>query len=502
MRQAWHIFRKDVAHLWPHVTIVLLLVAAFIVSNRDEQQAILGQDLLGVLVPAAYAWLIVTVVHQEALPGHRQFWLTRPYCLGSLVAAKILFIVLFVCGSMLTKDVLIAARLGHPGIADLTGLMLRQLAWTSWVVLPAFAAGVVTRNLQETGLVGGALALFYGLAGILVRRSFWPGIEWVRDYLGMLVLFTLGVGIVLWQYFRRETSKAILAVACCAAIIIIGLPLLPWGFGFGVQMVARRPRVDLQSARITTDMTSQARAAVAGERGRDPVMIALPVTISGFPRGTSLVPDGVRAVLSSGERELWHSGWQQTWVGRSVDTYRLQVFYMDSSAYRSLENASVTVKLSLALTLLEDEPASRVPVRERAFTVFGERCENQSRQNDPPFVRCLAAIKAPRAAMVGLEAGGLSQTVAAHTGTWSYAPYEAVLDLSPVQEQHLPIVGTPESCEETRKLWNTPDAQFVFTPQRPVAHFRRELEFPSVRLADYALAPDRAVFTVQGPCGK
>lgn len=501
MRQAWHIFRKDVAHLWPHVTIVLLLVAAFIMFNTDEQQVILSRELLGVLVPAAYAWLIVTVVHQEALPGHRQFWLTRPYRLGSLVAAKILFILLFVCGSMLAKDVLIAARLGHPGIADIPGLLLRQLAWTSWVVLPALAAGVVTRNLQETGLVGGALALFYGLAGMLVRKSFWPGTEWVRDYLGMLVLFTLGSGIVLWQYFRRETGKARVAVAFCAAAIIIGLPLLPWGFGFGVQMLARWPGVDLQSAGITADMTPRARAAAAGERGRDPVMIALPVKISGFPRGTTLVPDGVRAVLSSGERELWRSGWQQSWASRSIEAYRLQVFYMDSRAYRALENASVTLKLSLALTLLEDEPASRVPVRAREFTVFGERCENQSRQNYAPVVQCLAAIKAPPAAMAGLEAGGISQTIA-HTGTWSYAAYEAVLDLSPVQQQHVPFAGPPDWCEETRKFWEAPDGQLVFTPQRPLAHFRRELEFPNVRLADYALPPGRAVLTVWGPCGK
>ena len=500
MRQVWHIFRKDVAHLWPHVTIVLLLVAAFIMFNTDEQQAILSRDFLGVLVPAAYAWLIVTVVHQEALPGHRQFWLTRPYRLGSLVAAKSLFILLFVCGSMLAKDVLIAARLGHPGTVEIPGLLLRQLAWTSWVVLPAFAAGVVTRNLQETGLVGGALALFYGFAGTVVRKSFWPGIEWVRDYLGMLVLFALCAGIVLWQYFRRETSKARLAVATCAAGFMIGLPLLPWGFGFGVQMLARGPRVDLQSARITADMTPPARVS-AGERGSDSVMIGLPVKISGFPRGTTLVPDGVRAALSSAERELWHSGWQQSWVGRSVEAYRLQVFYMDNRVYHALENASVTLKLSLALTLLEDEPASRVPVREREFAVLGERCENQSRQNYPPVVQCLAAIKAPAAAMVGLEAGGLSQTVAARTGTWSYAPYEAVLDLSPVQQQYLPIAGPRESCEEIRKLWDTSEARFVFTPQRPVAHFRRELEFRNVRLADYALPPARAVFSLQGPCG-
>ena len=55
------------------------------------------------------------------------------------------------------------------------------------------------------------------------------------------------------------------------------------------------------------------------------------------------------------------------------------------------------------------------------------------------------------------------------------------------------------------KFLNSPDARalrILAEFLEPLAHFRRELEFPSVRLADYALAPDRAVFTVQGPCGK
>lgn len=503
MGQAFHIFRKDITRLWPHVTIVFLLVAGFVLSNTDPQQASMARDLLGVVVPAAYAWLIVTVVHQEALPGHRQFWLTRPYRLGSLLAAKALFIILFVCGTMLVKDILIANPFGHPGGEPIPGLLLRQLAWTSWVVLPAFAAGVVTRNLQEVGLVGGALALLYALAGMAVRKSFWPGIEWVRDYLGMLLLLALCAGIVLWQYFRRETGRARLAVACCAAAIIVGLPLLPWSFGFDVQMMARRPRIDLRSARIVPGSTPPARQMLTGEAGRDPIMIALPVTIAGFPSGATLVPDGVLVALFSGRRELWHSGWQQSWFGRSVEAYKSQTFFMDSGAYRALQNAIVTVKLSLALTLLEDEPPSRVPAHQRAFTIFGNHCENQFRQNDPPFIRCLAAFRAPPRTMLGLEAAGLSQTLT-RAGTWSYAPYEAVLDLSPVQQEHVPVSAPPDSCDEIRKLWESPQAQFRFTPQRPVAHFRRELQFDGVRLADYALPPPRAVLYAaqQWPCGR
>jgi hypothetical protein len=319
----------------------------------------------------------------------------------------------------------------------------------------------------------------------------------------MLLLLALCAGIVLWQYFRRETGRARLTVTCCAAAIIIGLPLLPWSFGFDVQMMARRPRIDLRSARIVPGLTPPARQMLTGEAPQDPIMIALPVKITGFPRDATLVPDGVRVSLSSGRRELWHSGWQQSWFGRNVEAYQSQVFLMDSGVYRALQNAIVTVKLSLALTLLEDERPSRVPAHQRAFTIFGNLCENQPRQNNPPFIRCLAAFQAPPPTMLGLEAAGASQTLT-RAGTWSYAPYEALLDLSPVHQEYLPVSAPLDSCEETRRLWESPQAQLVFTPQRPVAHFRRELQFDGVRLADYALPPSRAVLynAQQWPCGR
>jgi hypothetical protein len=91
---------------------------------------------------------------------------------------------------------------------------------------------------------------------------------------------------------------------------------------------------------------------------------------------------------------------------------------------------------------------------------------------------------------VGLEVPGAPKNVS-QTGTSSYAPYPAILDESPLASTPLPLVPFNISRAEGRAMWERPDAQIVFTPQQPVAHFRRELEFHNVRLAKYVLPEAR-----------
>jgi hypothetical protein len=494
MKQALHIFRKDVTHLWPQIAIVLLLVAAFAfctVRSNDpvpyqEPQLEFLAGLLGVLVPAAYAWLIVTLVHQEALPGDRQFWLTRPYRLGSLLVAKLLSILLFVSASMIAKDCVIVAAQGFPVLSNITGLLLRQMAWSAWVVLPALAAGVVTRNLQEVGFVGVGVALVYALQGTLVRKSFWPGIEWVRDYFGMLLLLILCAAIVLWQYSRRETGKARAGVACTSILVIAGLPLLPWNAAFAVQMLAPRPGIDLTKVQLMPDMTRVRPIGPAREIPPGLVTVALPLRLTGLPGGMTVVPDGVDVSISTGQPGIWRSGWQQNWYGKKMEDYSSQEVVIDSRVYRSLENQPVTVRLSLGLTLFENAPPLVVPAHQQTFSFEGNRCEDQLPDNYPPQIWCFAALKALPRTLVALETRAAAKSIV-QTGTWSYAPYEALLDQSPLATTPLPIVALQDPSVDLRALWESPDAQLELTPQRPVAHFRRELEFPEVKLANFVV---------------
>lgn len=507
MKQTLRIFRKDVTHLWPHITIVLLLVAAFAVSsvqssepeNFPEMQLRFVVGLLAVLVPPAYAWLIVTLVHQEALPGDRQFWLTRPYNWKSLLAAKATFVVLFVCLTMVAKDCFIVSAQGFPIIANLPGLLLRQLAWSAWVVLPALAAAAVTRNLQETSMVGGTVALVYGIQGTLARKPSWPGIEWVPDYFAMLVLLALPAAILLWQYGRRETTKARIAAACCALLVLVGIPLLPGNLAFAVQILARKPKVDLLQIQLTTDLARPPSNVPTPVNTQDPVAIGLPLQLSGVPPGMTLMPDAASVTIVSGQHEIWSTGWQQTWYGGQPGKYQVQVFHIENRIYRSVENQPVTVKLSLGLTLLEDDQPIYVPAHQRVFSIDGSRCEDTSPRSYPPSIWCFSALRAQPRTMVRLDAPGAAGTNS-QMGTSSYAPYQAILDLSPLAVTPLPVVPPRSSNVDWSAIWKRPDTRIVLTSQHPVAHFRRELEFPGVRLAAYVLPPlQTGLQAVPGP---
>jgi hypothetical protein len=112
MRQALHIFKKDVRLLWYQVVLVLAVTAMFAYTDAApwawlanyvppfafNARPLISPDadgfaggigsfsvgfsdasMLSELLVLAWCCLIALVVHAEAIPGDRQFWLTRPY---------------------------------------------------------------------------------------------------------------------------------------------------------------------------------------------------------------------------------------------------------------------------------------------------------------------------------------------------------------------------------------------------------------------------------------
>ena len=147
MKQVLHIFRKDVRHLWPSILIVMVLAGLHAVfdvlswpvyfpeTNRTNAIA----SLLGILLPLGLWFLIAQSIFEEALPGDRQFWLTRPYRWGNLLTAKILFVLLFGSVPLFLSDcyILGVQRLGV--FDDVPTLLLHQALLAALFLLPAFA---------------------------------------------------------------------------------------------------------------------------------------------------------------------------------------------------------------------------------------------------------------------------------------------------------------------------------------------------------------------------
>jgi hypothetical protein len=365
MRQALHIFRKDVTHLWPQIALVWLIVAAFCAAamlSNDPLRSPANELLpgfLGMVLPAACAWLIVTVAHQEPIPGDRQFWPTRPYRKWSLLAAKTGFVVLFISLPLVLKDIyLVTARGFAPEIG---GLFLRQIAWNAWFVLPLLAVASLTRNLQEVGLTGAAIGLAYGLAGVALHEEYWQPTGWVRTPVAILVLIMGSAVIIALQYLRRETGRARVVLAACTLLLAVGLPALPWRAAYAVEMMIRGADSETSRLQISPGPLREHAAGQIGEAG--PVLISLPVSMTGLAPNRTVVPDGVRASIRESGRELWHSGWQHVYGETALPGYREQAVYVDRNAFLNTRDRPVEVTLSLALTVMANDRPVRVGSR-------------------------------------------------------------------------------------------------------------------------------------------
>jgi hypothetical protein len=104
MKQIMHIFAKDARRFWPEilislaVTAVLVWIGVYLWSgNYDVPGRMLNYlaSLLLLLVSVSWWILITRVIQAERLVGDTQFWITRPYTWESLLAAKALFLMVF-----------------------------------------------------------------------------------------------------------------------------------------------------------------------------------------------------------------------------------------------------------------------------------------------------------------------------------------------------------------------------------------------------------------------
>ncbi len=93
------------------------------------------------MLPILWLVLIARLIHDEALVGDQQFWLTRPYTWSALLAAKLLFLVLFVFVPFLVMQCYLLAHAGLNPLASIPGLLLNLLYLILICFLPFTVAG-------------------------------------------------------------------------------------------------------------------------------------------------------------------------------------------------------------------------------------------------------------------------------------------------------------------------------------------------------------------------
>ncbi len=246
------IFRKDTRRLWPQIAVLLALITADALTD-PTYTSLRVPFLSSILLPIAAWILIVSLIHQESIPGDRQYWLTRPYWWPELIAAKALFIAAFVNLPLLVYHLAVYVAMGIPIHEHLGSLFWRQVFLTALFLLPAVALAVLTRSFTQ--VVAAVVAVT--AAGWLA----WFILTFVAPYvfrigsltrgansdIAVAALLTIGVAaIVVLQYSSRRTAWArALGVGLAMAVLATG--------ALANQFAGRRRFSGTTSLRLTLD---------------------------------------------------------------------------------------------------------------------------------------------------------------------------------------------------------------------------------------------------------
>ena len=450
MRQTLHIFKKDLRYLRWEIALVVLLVAAFAYSQTPEHQ-LPGYDLplLSLLVPLSSIYLIGRVIHAEALPGSKQFWLTRPYSKKSLFAAKMLFLLAFITLPITISDIVIVRANGFAPSLYVPGLLWEQVIRWMVLVAPAMALAAITTDLAQQ-----AFSILLGLLllagpGQLTDRGFssWGNVEWVRASIGS-GLAGLGAGaIIVSQYALRRTAAARLA---SAALV---------GLGGLIALLPGPTDRYVMSSTLSVTVDPSIPSETQGPRKWPYVpRAALPLRLAGLPNGiTPLLEDG-QVTIAGYSNAIGTADWEL------VDASRVwELIIANRPVFDEIKNTPVRIHTFVDLTLVRNRITT--PLSHTGLTKVPGigLCS--------PVLSCASPFRTPRVLVADNWTG-------AQTEFTSKSPFPAEFGISPMVTLHHRVASVAAPGE------------IKVTTAEPVEQRRFDFDLDNVRLADFEFHPE------------
>jgi hypothetical protein len=316
MRQALHILRKDARHLRADIVLVIALTIAFgATHNRGTA------DWRPLLAMAALV-MIVRLVHAEAIPGDRQFWITRPYRWPSLLAAKLIFVVAFLSVPVLIAQTVVFVRDGFAVSANLGAVAWSNALVFFVLILPAVALASLTRSISELLVagIGGAAAALVGFGS----QDSVPGdIAWVRSALAAVTVAAAAAAVVGIQYSRRHTTLGRLVGVAAGVFALVVFLAVPVRLLTLVQQTVGPDQIDMSGVQVTM---GRPIVRLADPRFRsDRVGLVLPFQVSGVADGVGMQMDAVALSLAGSPEgvRIEGRGYGSAWEAR-VDLSQAQ----------------------------------------------------------------------------------------------------------------------------------------------------------------------------------
>lgn len=384
MNQVLHIFKKDAVRHWPEILISLVLLD---LSTREELHPWQDSSVLSSFRPAFYnlasrwitpatilfwVFLTVRVVQDESLVGDRQWWVTKPYQWSNLLAAKLLFIFIFVSVPLFHVQLLLLHQFGFPILPSLPTLVLSQLSFYLVLFLPALFLASLTKNFGQFLLtVGGIVAV---VVSIVCIASKFPSVDTktppaIVEVFQSTLLWGSFLVILVWQFARRRrwvSAAALLAMLGLNALISVAVP-------DAKTVEAKYARVAAQSApaKIALLEPTKSDGWKITNLTLDPastVNLSIPISVSGVAPGTMVMVDVMKITVDSAGDPEWTRDWKyqhvELWPEDRSTTFS---YDMDRKEYEKIKASPENLHIELGLSEYQEADTRIVAIPAAKF---------------------------------------------------------------------------------------------------------------------------------------
>src|SRR5262249_41267770 len=302
-------------------------------------------EIYSLILPLAWWYLIAMVVQAEPLLGEHQFWITRPYSRRSLLAAKILFVLVFLNLPMLLADWVIVSAHGFTPSSYLPGFLFRQLLLLFVWFLPFVALATVTANLGQFLLIPMLYVIAAFVARLPVSLNSWYLAEWIPNSALILVAVVAAFLILRIQYLHRRTVLA-RGIAIGALPLALAAPsLFPRSTAYALQLALSDRQEPRTSVVLALDRSRRGGHPFLTDSEPGRLEFDFPLRATGIPQDLDLGADHLEVNVRTADGKSWST------PGRSVldvdgDGQLWMKFHVDKAVFEELKSQRVTLRTS------------------------------------------------------------------------------------------------------------------------------------------------------------
>jgi hypothetical protein len=447
--QAVHILKKDIRALRVELGLLAGLLVVFGLTH-GRFPTYPAWALLGV----GAAYLIARLIHAEPIPGDAQFWITRPYYRSSLLAAKLLFILLLVNLPVFVVQMAIFLSQGFNVMENAAGTLWAQCLLVFLVSLPVAALASLTRGIGGFALCGVVLTgAVLGLRAVTDSVPEMLDPVWIRLSLPALLLAVTSLVVIWLQYGGRRTRPSqILAVAGVTAALL-AIPLLPARVDAALRAWAIPDAAEANAPRlqIRVDPSLMSRTPY---RLLEPGQVEIEVPLGIATGRDDVFLDATRFAIELGDGDGERiASVQGSLSGPDTSAHAALYARLDRRVFEAAADRPVRLRAAFDIVLIGEAEERIVRASATRFAVSGIDCGIQRAQprDRYDYLECRSPLRWPALWIQTDFAGnGLSPL----RGDLSYSPFPGGLDLNHVESQM--VARRPEDDRDIRIVTRRP----------------------------------------------